>query len=106
MRIEEMTRDLLSEKDAEIERLRATLEDIGAAQWGMDVATLRRIAREALGANEQSALQDCRWEIGISRIDGSGIDWQNEFVHAAAQIDAEAEAMRLGYYRNVRVRPV
>jgi len=33
---------------AENRRLRAALEDIAAAQWGMDVATCRRIAREAL----------------------------------------------------------
>lgn len=44
------------------------------------------------------------WEVGLSRAYGDGIEWQGVRVRAATAWEAEDEALKLGYYRNVRVR--
>jgi hypothetical protein len=49
------------------------------------------------------------WEIGV--VDGQyttsgGVCWQNDFVQAATQKEAEDKAAAKGYYRNVIVRAV
>lgn len=47
-----------------------------------------------------------QWQIGIARIVGDKIDWQEDFVAARTYDEASVLATIKGYYRNLRLRTV